>query len=219
MQHSGFSNGGLFSKANIFGGSKTPTSSKRPSTSGGSPSTQSEPEYYSSSRTSTFGRKSSLSTKSPKTSGLAHRGRNNHSTTFPTLSPERRANSTVPLSRGSSSAADGGLNVQEHEQQPRPANSFNQLAPELTTSPVSASAASDKSTTPFSKMLVRPGTSYQGNGGSNGVAPYQPMQPASPTLENITYQHIQETSSKRISTLDYLRKAYGLNLSKVDSFY
>lgn len=31
--------------------------------------------------------------------------------------------------------------------------------------------------------------------------------PLSPTIETITYQHIQEMSSKRISTLDYLRKA------------
>lgn len=31
---------------------------------------------------------------------------------------------------------------------------------------------------------------------------------ASPTMESISYQHIQEMTTKRISTLDYLRKAF-----------
>ena len=203
MQPSGFSNGGgIFSKANIFGGSKTPASSARPSTSGGYSSTQGEPTFQPSSRASTFGRKPSFS-RSPKTPGLAHRGRNNNSTSFPAFSPEKRANSTVPTSRGSNSTADG---AQEYERQPKSATSFNQIAPELTHSPISA--GTDSSTAPYSNMLVpRPGTSHQGTGGLNGATTYQSMQPASPTLENITYQHIQETSSKRISTLDYLRKA------------
>lgn len=52
-------------------------------------------------------------------------------------------------------------------------------------------------TTPFQAMSF------------NGPAAFVPQQqPASPSLETITYQHIQETASKRISTLDYLRKAY-----------
>jgi len=34
------------------------------------------------------------------------------------------------------------------------------------------------------------------------------LQPPSPTIESITYQHIHEMASKRISTLDYLRKAH-----------
>jgi hypothetical protein len=42
-----------------------------------------------------------------------------------------------------------------------------------------------------------------------GPAPFPAsQQPASPSLEKIAFQHIQDTSSKRISTLDYLRKAY-----------
>ncbi|PMD44265.1 hypothetical protein L207DRAFT_421497 [Hyaloscypha variabilis F] len=56
-------------------------------------------------------------------------------------------------------------------------------------------------------MLVRPGTGHQSIS-SNGPPAFASMQPPSPTLETITYQHIQETSSKRISTLDYLRKAH-----------
>ena len=61
------------------------------------------------------------------------------------------------------------------------------------------------STTPYANMLlVRPG--YQSTT-IDGPPAFASMQPPSPTLETITYQHIQETSSKRISTLDYLRKA------------
>jgi len=59
---------------------------------------------------------------------------------------------------------------------------------------------------PFANMLVRPGTSHSSMGvagGGPGVVPDLP----SLTLENITYLLIQETSTKRISTLDYLRKA------------
>ncbi|KIN06554.1 hypothetical protein OIDMADRAFT_112127 [Oidiodendron maius Zn] len=45
--------------------------------------------------------------------------------------------------------------------------------------------------------------------GLNGPVAFTPsQQPASPSLEAITYQHIQETATKRISTLDYLRKAH-----------
>ncbi|RAL59383.1 hypothetical protein DID88_006872 [Monilinia fructigena] len=58
-------------------------------------------------------------------------------------------------------------------------------------------------------MLARPGTGYQSSaGGPAGMGVMAPMQPGSPTLETITYQHIQEMAAKRISTLDYLRKAH-----------
>ncbi|EPQ66656.1 Bgt-3276 [Blumeria graminis f. sp. tritici] len=54
------------------------------------------------------------------------------------------------------------------------------------------------------KMLqVRPGTSHQST-----VPPFPLSQPQSPSLESVTFQHIQETATKRISTLDYLRKAH-----------
>ncbi|PBP16307.1 hypothetical protein BUE80_DR013016, partial [Diplocarpon rosae] len=51
-------------------------------------------------------------------------------------------------------------------------------------------------------MLARPGTGYQAS------APTALPPQSTPTLETITYQHIQETSAKRISTLDYLKKAH-----------
>lgn len=56
-------------------------------------------------------------------------------------------------------------------------------------------------------MLARPGTAYSVTGPNNPPV-FMTQQPPSPTVETITYQHIQETSSKRISTLDYLRKAH-----------
>ncbi|KAG9237551.1 hypothetical protein BJ875DRAFT_141958 [Amylocarpus encephaloides] len=206
MHHTGFSNGGgLFSKGSIFGGSKTPTSATRPSTSSGSPNTHSETSYYNSSRASTFGRKASLSTKSPK--APTHRSRNHGSTVGATLSPERRLNSLSTQSRASSSVVSGVSSLQEGAGPPRSANSFTEAAAETTPSPASP-AESYTSTAPYAKMLVRPGTSYQGMGGPTGPTQIASQQPPSPTLENITYQHIQETSSKRISTLDYLRKAH-----------
>lgn len=36
--------------------------------------------------------------------------------------------------------------------------------------------------------------------------------PNSPSIEALTFSHIQEMASKRIATLDYLRKAYALLL-------
>ncbi|KAH6674097.1 hypothetical protein B0J14DRAFT_31255 [Halenospora varia] len=196
---------GVFSKGGgIFGGSKTPTST-RPSTSSGSPTTHSESTSYSSvSRTSTFSRKASFSTKSPKAS---YRGRNNSAAPgVPAFSPEKRSNSIAAHHRETSQLLGAGANRQSPENPPKSADSFRKVAAEAVPSPQSA-AESFTSTTPYANMLVRPGTSY-GHGSAGGQLTYAPLQPPSPTLENITYQHIQETSSKRISTLDYLRKAH-----------
>lgn len=43
---------------------------------------------------------------------------------------------------------------------------------------------------------------------SSPSAPSLANAPASPSIEGLTYQHIQEMASKRISTLDYLRQAH-----------
>jgi hypothetical protein len=83
-----------------------------------------------------------------------------------------------------------------------------------------ADRASIISTAPYSEMLatslardLRPGTSYYGQSFNAGmVATGGPPPPHSPTLETITYQHMQEMAAKRISTLDYLRKAYCMPL-------
>jgi hypothetical protein len=72
------------------------------------------------------------------------------------------------------------------------------------------------SVAPYANMLAtsfsrdnKPGNMYQvGAFAGAAMVPNLPAGPQSPTLEAITYQHIQEMASKRISTLDYLRKAY-----------
>jgi hypothetical protein len=191
--------GGIFKGGSVFGGNKTPTPA-RPSTSGGSP-----PLRYSSttSRTSGFTHKTSFSstTKSPKSS---HRGRNN-STAIPNLSPEKRI--YVPSAYTDTHPLPLVIPAGQFPEAQKFADSFRQVADnaEAVQSPASGTD-SFTSTTPYSNMLVRPGIAYQAMG-SSGPPSFAPMQPPSPTLETITYQHIQETSSKRISTLDYLRKA------------
>ncbi|KAH7356536.1 hypothetical protein BKA65DRAFT_209008 [Rhexocercosporidium sp. MPI-PUGE-AT-0058] len=201
--------GGLFRGGNIWGSSsssKTSTStSTRPSTSGGLSSSNSESTYSSfssfGSRTPTFNRKASISALT----GKSHRGRNN-STTPSTISPERRARSSAAQHREVQNIQEENplptnLRVpKEAEPQPKSADSFQKVAAIAEAATPSSGTESYSSTTPFANMLARPGTGYQS---STTTIP-----PPSPTLETITYQHIQETSSKRISTLDYLRKAH-----------
>ncbi|KUJ15670.1 uncharacterized protein LY89DRAFT_685619 [Mollisia scopiformis] len=199
----GPSTGGLFKGGSIFGGSsKTPT---RPSTSSGSPSTHSESTSTLSSttlsRSSTFSRKTSLSStqKSPQ---AAYRIRNSS-----VASPERRIQTSASQYTDKHPLPGPAPSRQEVEQ-PKSADSFRQVvaSAEAVRTPGSGTD-SFTSTTPYANMLVRPSTGYQATG-PNGLPAFAPIQPPSPTLETITYQHIQETSSKRISTLDYLRKAH-----------
>ncbi|KAN0108370.1 hypothetical protein V8E51_008112 [Hyaloscypha variabilis] len=173
----------------------TTTLGPRPSTSNGSESVSS----YTTSRISSFGRKSSFSTaKSPKK-------RNNSTLIY--LPTERRTNSSS--TRYTDNYPLPALpSASQNESQPRSADSYVQVVDsvEAAQSPPSPTD-SFTSTTPYVNMLVRPGTGHQSIS-SNGPPAFASMQPPSPTLETITYQHIQETSSKRISTLDYLRKAH-----------
>ncbi|RDW61099.1 hypothetical protein BP6252_12482 [Coleophoma cylindrospora] len=220
---------GLFPKRTTLfggGGSKTPTSSfpsvrastytslaTRPNTSSGSPSTHSESTY------SAFSSRASSSIpKSPKNT---IRGRQNSTsvdtnlTTVPvkSLSERARANSASATHRRAAHDL-------ERDNPPLPAHSLSKRVPGqghqqrtstdsynkvLDIAEAVISPASISSTAPYSNMLVRPQTGYQSISGSNGMAVNGP---ASPTLESITYQHIQEMASKRISTLDYLRKAH-----------
>lgn len=62
----------------------------------------------------------------------------------------------------------------------------------------------------FSKMLSRTAPT-PANGYNNALTtpPIQAnLQSGFPSESNVIYQHIQEIANKRISTLDYLRKAY-----------
>jgi len=177
------------STSNHGGRSRTPTPAAPEST-----------QSSTTSRTSTLTRKTSFSSsKSPKNSH-----RRNHSSTFGNFSPEKK--------KGSSSTHTNAhpLPINIPYLFSAPSNSAANFGQGATGAEVGNSPASERdsftSTTPYSNMLARPGTGYQ-NAGPNGPSSFAPMQPPSPTLETITYQHIQETSSKRISTLDYLRKA------------
>ncbi|KAG0645965.1 hypothetical protein D0Z07_7727 [Hyphodiscus hymeniophilus] len=183
-------------KRSIFGGSKTPTST-RPSTSSGSPTTPSESH---SSTASTFRRKTSVSL-----SKGSRRGRSN-STARSSNSPEKkRSTSHAHIDRTPLPANSPPRQGSD----PKSADNIKVVAvsAEAVQTPLSGTE-SFTSTTPYSNMLARPGAGYTapGLGGPPMFAVMQ--QPPGLTLETITYQHIQETSSKRISTLDYLRKAH-----------
>lgn len=172
--------GGMF-KTNIFG------TTKRPGTSGGVKSKDPQSQQSAEPVLGELTRKTSF------------RDRFN-STPAVNLSPEKRRPS---IQLADNSAAD----LQRRESEPRQSIG---IRPKETLSSAHPISRSDSQSTilPNVNMLARPGTSYStysSAGGGPGVVP--PALP-SPTLENITYLHIQETSSKRISTLDYLRKAY-----------
>ena len=178
-QHGGGGGGGLF-KTNIFG------TTKRPGTSGGAkvkdPQSQLSPDPTS----GLLARKTSF------------RGRFN-STPTQSFSPEKRRPSIQHTEDGSPGALER-----------KPSHSrTSSSAPKDTASAAHPTSRRDSHTPapPLPNMLARPGTSYSTFGATGGPGVVPPALP-SPTLENITYLHIQETSSKRISTLDYLRKAY-----------
>ncbi len=78
--------------------------------------------------------------------------------------------------------------------------------------PLQSPASNDS----FSKMLGRTaptptnGYSATGSNGTGGLAPPANVAPGQQSEAAIVHQHIQEIANKRISTLDYLRKAYVL---------
>lgn len=204
------STGGRF--GGIFGGSsKTTTTTQngtRPATSNGS-NTQTDSNHSSiTSRSSAFTRKPSISSTSKSPKSYSSRGRSNSSGIL-NFSPERK-NSVVYKDNHPLPPARTVLRLDTSFQQRK--SEEKTPSAEVIQSPAS-NADSFTSTTPYQNMLARPGTGYSqpglapmsGNGlptlGTTG------MPPPSPTLETMTYQHIHETSSKRISTLDYLRKA------------
>ena len=188
----------------IFGGNKTPTSSTNDSPFSFGPTTP---------KTSTFSRKTSFSSsKSPK---KVHQSRNNSPAIPNNLagSPERRVHTSTQHTDSTPLPPFPLAALQDLESQPRAVrNSFTQILPtseQLVQNPASGTDPSSMSSIAYSSMLTRPSTGYQSisANGPSANFPAQGIVPSSPSLETITYQHIQETSSKRISTLDYLRKA------------
>jgi hypothetical protein len=215
--------GNIFSrKGSIFGGGSKGPVATQSSTSSGSigmngPETSGDwtTSQGSSASSSSTGpgltRKASfsLASKSPKASAYTTR-KSSLAAVNATSSPERRQDAggklKPPLPLKPSERGEPVL-------QPLP-DIFTQARPNQ---PRASDRDSVSSTGPYSKMLShpfpvpgRPGTSYAPSPfHAAAMIPTLAGGPQSPTLETITYQHIQEMASKRISTLDYLRKAYG----------
>ena len=167
------------------------TSARRPSTSNGSSTN------YTTSKISSISHKSSLSSASPQ--------KRNHPTLI--YRPAQRRTNSSSTRYIDNYPLPALPPARQNESQPRSADSYTQVVDSAEGARSSPSPTeSFTSTTPYANMLARPGTGHQSIS-SNGPPAFASMQPPSPTLETITYQHIQETSSKRISTLDYLRKA------------
>jgi hypothetical protein len=214
--------GGLFSrKGSIFGGgSRRP--STRPGTSSGSTTTTSDSngdtvasqDSTASSTPSTAPRKTSFSSSSRPI--LNTRKPSFELANF-SFSPEKRAEPTRSRS----------AKVQPNSRSGQRRQSISHTSGDISAQLPPAHAASShrasvSSTAPYSNMLAasmvrnaqdyRPDASYQAvrfNSAAMVPGMIPPMAgPQSPTLENITFQHIQDMASKRISTLDYLRKAY-----------
>ncbi|KAL5345905.1 hypothetical protein ACLOAV_008935 [Pseudogymnoascus australis] len=212
--------GGIFSrKGAIFGGgNKTPTST-RPSTSSGSRRTNNTSQSSTGSTTTTastasssgLSRKPSFSrlTRSPPKPTPAPRS-SSFSTAFVVpsfITPEtNRPSISVRTANGRKASI---ASLQLRGDKGRGSGEVARVA--------ASERESWSSTAAYSKMISVPfhqGETKQRSGssaGTNGTAPLSATisnTPASPSLENITYQHIQEVATKRISTLDYLRKAH-----------
>lgn len=83
--------------------------------------------------------------------------------------------------------------------------------------PQSPSSAVDKSKNPFAMAVPMPlrhpptqkDILHANQQSNRTLAPAAPIPVPNGSNPNLVFQHIQELASKRISTLDYLRKAYG----------
>ncbi|OBT65296.1 hypothetical protein VE03_04558 [Pseudogymnoascus sp. 23342-1-I1] len=212
--------GGIFSrKGAIFGGgNKTPTST-RPSTSSGSRRTNNTSQSSTGSTTTTastasssgLSRKPSFSrlTRSPPKPAPAPRS-SSFSTAFVVpsfISPEKnRPSISVRTTDNGRKASIASLQLRGDKG--RSSGEDARVAASERDSWSSTAAYSKMITVPFhqGEIKQRSGSSA----GTNGTPLSATISntPASPSLENITYQHIQEVASKRISTLDYLRKAH-----------
>jgi hypothetical protein len=221
VSQSNSQDGGLFSrKGSIFGGgNKRPPT--RPATSSGYTTTTTDSNGDSAaSQDSTASSTPSIPPPKASSSSNAKSPQNTRKPsieiTYFSNSPERRPEPARNRSRlrTNSRSADRRQSISQPS-----GDTSSQLPPPHAQS---SHRASISSTAPYSNMLAasinrngqdyRPDLSFQtGRFGSGAMVPgmVPPMVgPQSPTLEAITFQHIHEMASKRISTLDYLRKAY-----------
>ncbi|KFY81588.1 hypothetical protein V500_11268 [Pseudogymnoascus sp. VKM F-4518 (FW-2643)] len=212
--------GGIFSrKGAIFGGgNKTPTST-RPSTSSGSRRTINTSQSSTGSNTTTASTASSsglsrkpsfsrLTRSPPKPTPTARTSSFSTAFVVPNfITPEtNRPQISVKTANGRKASI---VSLQLRGDKGRGSGEIARVAASDRESWSSTAAYSKMITVPFhqGEIKARSGSSA----GNNGTAPLSATisnTPASPSLESITYQHIQEVASKRISTLDYLRKAH-----------
>ncbi|ELR06078.1 hypothetical protein VC83_03895 [Pseudogymnoascus destructans] len=218
--------GGIFSRTGaIFGGgNKTPTSTRPSTSSSGSGRTINTSQSSTGSNTTTASTATSSSGHSRKPSF----SRLTRSPPKPPTPAARSPSFTTAFVVPSFITADSS-----RQQPPVPVRTANGRKASIASlqlrgdkgrgsGEVAGVAASEReswsSTAAFSKMITVPfsqgGEIKQRSGssaGANGMAPLSATisnTPASPSVENITYQHIQDVASKRISTLDYLRRAH-----------
>lgn len=124
-----------------------------------------------------------------------------------TYSPEKAPNVAPTSSRPALSISTFSRNKQKSSENVRPDNLQYEKSP---------LSAVDKPKTPFAMAVPMPlrhqptqKDIINANRQANAqLAPAAPIQVPNGTNPHIIFQHIQEMASKRISTLDYLRKAY-----------
>ncbi|KAH8821007.1 hypothetical protein F5884DRAFT_70842 [Xylogone sp. PMI_703] len=202
------SNGGIFGRgASIFGGgSKTPTATRTASSSSAGGSNDSSSYSAAISKGAEFVRKASFSAN-PKNSNRADRGRKNSIATEDLgFAPRKRSASIKNRAANLVPPIPSTLSPPSPADAERETKSTDSVRPVL-----GAEAATNQepgtdsatSTAPYNNML-------SGLSSANQAVPYglPVTNPPSPTLETITYQHIQEMASKRMQTLYYLRKVH-----------
>ncbi|KFX87591.1 hypothetical protein V490_08142 [Pseudogymnoascus sp. VKM F-3557] len=213
---------GIFSrKGAIFGGgNKTPTST-RPSTSSGSrrtantsqSSTGSNDTTASSASSSGLSRKPSFSrlTRSPPKPPPQART-SSFSTAFvvPNFITPDTSRPTTSSAKTANGRKASNASLQLRGDKGRGSGEVARVGAAQNRESWSSTAAYSRMiTVPFSQggdIKARSGSSAGSNGAPLSATISNTA--AMPSLETISYQHIQEVASKRISTLDYLRKAH-----------
>ncbi|KAK0720730.1 hypothetical protein B0H67DRAFT_487045 [Lasiosphaeris hirsuta] len=145
---------------------------------------------------------------SPRQPNVLHKDRDRR----PSFGRKASFSSSSPIKPGKRRASNGaanGLSIVTTDNSVPPLPDFA-LAAAARLSRDTETIQSPASTDSFSKMLSRTTpTPMNGYGPVAGqLAPPAPVTSGQPSELSVVHQHIQDTANKRISTLDYLRKAH-----------